>query len=274
MKKKTGIESIFDINSSNIWALTGHEIAELWEEGKRDEEMVNSEEKMLNTIRLAFDVHHYNPADARDVERYESNAEYNTFSRSRANLGCVAIRKRTVRRISDISYENVAHVTTQQLLALISDNFGMGWDAIPLAVKDIIEAGFEVSTTTLPAKRLHAPGGTLEKKLADGFDVLEVSQGSWIEAIFVKKRELQEKIRLQNPDQYDEEGNRIVPTDEEGEPIPEQDGDEEREEEGADDEQLDETFYGTYIAEADQKDDEEDEEGHGDTHVEVEEDDL
>lgn len=256
MKKKTGIESILDINSSNIWTMSEHEISELWEEGKRDEEMAASEEKLLNVVRLAFDVHHYSPEDPRDVERYETSTEYSTFSRSNPSLGCVAIKKRTVRRLTDVTYENVNHLSTRQMLDLIDDNFGSGWDAIPLAIKDIIESGFEVSTTTLPAKRLHAVGGTLEKKVADGFDVLEVQKGSWVEAIFAKKRELQEKIRLQDSEMYDEDGNRIVNTDEDGEELPDTERDDERDDDDSNDPDspLDETFYGTYIAEADQKD--------------------
>ena len=258
MKKKNGIESILDINSSNIWGLDAHEIAELWEEGKHEEEMSGSEDKLLGLIRLAFDVHHYNPEDPRDVARYEESHEYSNFSRTDIKKGCVAIRKRSVRRISDLTYENIKHITANQLLDLINDNFGSGWDAIPLAVKDIIESAFEISTTTLPAKRLHAAGGTLEKKLADGFEVLEIQKGAWTEAILAKKRELQEKIRLQDADEYDEDGNRIVPSDEEGELPPE--NNEEKEEDVDNNETLDETFYGTYIPEAEQKEDE-DEDG-------------
>lgn len=266
MKKvfQGGMESILDINSNNIWLLDESDVAELWEASRRDEELGGSENKLLNTIRLAFDVFHYNPEDSRDVERYEASGEFATFQRTQPKDGCVAVRKREIRRITDITYENIKHLTNAQLLRLIEDNFGGGWDAIPLQIKDIIESGFDVTTTTLPEKRLHAPGGTLERKLADGFEVLEVKKGLWVEAIFLKKKELMEKVRLQDSKMYDADGNRIQNmSDDEDEDLPEneeKDPDEENEEKDPDDETIDETYYETYIAEADTKGDEEEEE--------------
>ena len=75
-------------------------------------------------------------------------------------------------------------------------NFGGGWDSLSQSIKDIIESGFDISTTTLPQARLHKPGGMYEKKVADGYDVLEVPKGTWVEAIFVKLKPQQEKPRL------------------------------------------------------------------------------
>lgn len=256
-KKQTSsfeLFSILDINSSNIWSLSENEIANLWEISRKNDELAGSESKLLNIIRLAFDVFHYNPKDPRDVERFENNGLYAKFSRNKESDGRVAVRKREIRRITDITYETVKHLDTQQLLALISDNFGGGWDAISLQIQDIISTGFEVSTTTLPAKRLHAPGGTLEKKLADGFEVLEVKKGCWTEAIFVKKKDPLEKLHAQNEGLYDEDGNRIQPSDDEDlSEIDEKDS-----EKDDDDESLDENFYGTFIPEAETKDEEED----------------
>ncbi len=124
--------------------------------------------------------------------------------------GCVAIRRKAIERITDLSYENIRHISTAMLLELIDRNFGGGWDAIALAVRDIIETGFEISTTQLPASRIHAPGGTLDKKVAQGFDVLEIPKGTWVEAIFAKKKDPVEKIHMDLPErEYDEEGNPI-----------------------------------------------------------------
>jgi hypothetical protein len=90
------------------------------------------------------------------------------------------------------------------LLELINRNFGGGWDSIALAIRDIIETGFEISTTQLPQSRIHAPGGTVEKKVAQGFDVLEIPKGTWVEAIFAKKKDPVEKIHIELPEPGDE----------------------------------------------------------------------
>ena len=101
------------------------------------------------------------------------------------------------------------------LLELISRNFGGGWDSISLSIRDIIEMGFEISTTQLPQSRIHAPGGTVEKKIAKGFEVLEIAKGTWVEAIFARKKDPVEKIQTSLPKrEYDEEGNLIPSTNE------------------------------------------------------------
>ena len=131
---------------------------------------------------------------------------------------------------------------------MIEGNFGGGWDSISLTIKDIIESAFDISTTTLPASRIHAAGGTLERKVADGYEALEIAKGTWVEAIFAKKREPVEKLRFVPEPEYDEDGNRRI-VDEDTET------DSESEEEG--DTAGDDTFYGSYTPEADIKDVEE-----------------
>ncbi len=243
-KKNYSLESILDLNSSNIWGADMHELAELWKQEKDEEGFSSSEEKLLNVIRLAFDVYHFNEADEREAAKYKTD-EYALLERTEAKKGMAAIRKRTIRQITDLSYENIKHITAATLLELIDRNFGGGWDSISLAIKDIIETGFDISTTTLPASRLRAKGGVYERKVEDGYDVLEIAKGTWVEAIFAKKKEPQEKLRLISDSDYDEEGNRRhIENDEEEEE------DREHEEETNDDD----TFYESYTPEAAAKD--------------------
>ena len=187
-KKNYYLDSVLDLNSSNVWGVDGQELLDLWQKDIKDEDFASSEEKVLNVVRLAFDVYHFDPKDEREVKRY-STGEYVILPGSSKHKDAIAIRKKVIRQITDLSYENVKHITAAQLLSLIEANFGGGWESISLTIRDIIESAFDISTTTLPASRIHAPGGTLERKVADGYDVLEISKGTWIEAIFAKKRE-------------------------------------------------------------------------------------
>ena len=41
--------------------------------------------------------------------------------------------------------------------------------------------------------------------------MLEIPKGSWVEAIFAKKREPMEKLRFVPEQEYDEDGNRRIP---------------------------------------------------------------
>lgn len=252
---ENALASILDLNANNIWNVAPDEIAELWEKEAIEDGFPPYEEKLLNTIRLAYDVVHFDNGDEREAAKYTTD-EWTTFARTDLRKGCVAIRKRNISRLTDLSYENIRHITTSTLLELIDRNFGGGWESIPLSVKDIIESGFEISTTTLPASRIHAPGGSLERKVADGFEVLEVTKGTWIEAIFAKKKAPATKLRMVLEPEYDEDGNRIHNDDDDEELDDREVDDEDEDDEEPQPTEDDETFYSTYAPEADVKDDE------------------
>ncbi len=251
------LESILDINSNNIWNISPGEIVELWTEGMAEESFPPYEEKLLNIIRLAFEVVHFDNGDERESAKYETD-EWSTFPRSDIKKGVVAIRKRNISKLTDLSYENIRHITVATLLELISRNFGGGWESIPLSIRDIIESSFEVTTTTLPASRLHMEGGTLERKLADGFEVLEVEKGTWIEAIFAKKKAPMTKLRMLMEPEYDEEGNRIRNEDDEDVDERDDDVDDDDVDEEPQPNEDDDTFYSSYAPEADVKVDDDD----------------
>lgn len=90
-------------------------------------------------------------------------------------------------RVTDLTYENIHHISAAKLIEVLDRNFGGGWDSLSQSIQDIIESGFDISTTTLPKDRLHKVGGMYEKKVNDGFEVLEIPKGAWVEAILPRK---------------------------------------------------------------------------------------
>ena len=218
MGKEKGVEtyvldSILDLNATNVWNVSEHEIKRAWEDEQDDGSFSLSEDKLLNIIRLCFEVVHYNVNDQRECEKYE-NGEWVTFQHCNKKKGWVAIRRKHITRLSDLSYENVRHITAATLLELIDRNFGGG-------------------------------------KLAQGFEVLEIVKGTWIEAIFAKKKEPVAKLHL-NEDKYDENGNLRKGSakgfDEDDEDVPDIDNENLNDDidDSIDEEQLDETFYSNF----------------------------
>lgn len=249
-KKNYYLESVLDLNSNNIWGVDAQEIMELWLKDLKEEGFASSEDKVLNVIRLAFDVFHFDQKDEREMAKYNVN-DFTILPCADKRKGAVAIRKKQIKQITDLSYENIRHISASVLLELINRNFGGGWDSISLAIKDIIESSFDISTTTLPASRIHAKGGTLEKKVADGYEVLEIPKGTWIEAIFAKKKEPMEKLHFSSDSEYDEDGNRKV-VDDDNDDDDDRMRDDDMDDDGSN--ENDETFYGSYTPEADIKD--------------------
>lgn len=246
MKQEIALESILDLNSTNVWQLHEYDIKRAWENEKSECSFASSEDKLLNIIRLSFDVVHYNPSDPREQAKYE-NGEWATFQHCDEKKGWVAIRRKYITHLNDLSYENIRFISAATLLELIDRNFGGGWDSISLSMKDIILSGFDISTTTLPAGRMHIAGGTLEKKVAQGYEVLEITKGTWIEAIFAKKKEPLAKIRM-NDNKYDEDGNLrrspIKDSEDSEEDLPEdQEQNDDEVDNSPDDDQMDEMYY-------------------------------
>ena len=106
-----------------------------------------------------------------------------------------AIKKHPITRVTDLTYENIGHISAAKLIEVLDRNFGGGWDSLSQSIQDIIQHGFDISTTTLPSDRLHKKGGMYEKKVADGYEVLEIQKGSWTEAIFAKEKPKVERQR-------------------------------------------------------------------------------
>ena len=97
-----------------------------------------------------------------------------------------AVKKKPIIHVTDLTYENIRYISTTELLEVLNRNFGGGWESLSRSVQNIILSNFDVSTVILPKDRLHKKGGFYEKKVKDGFEVLELEKGGWVEAIFAK----------------------------------------------------------------------------------------
>ena len=167
----------------------------------------------------------------------------------------LAIKKRPIMRVTDLTYENIRHISAAKLVEVLDRNFGGGWDSLSQSIQDIIESGFDISTTTLPKDRLHKKGGMYEKKVADGYEVLEVAKGSWVEAIFAKLKPESYKPRMQfdthlgDDEEYDEDAD--LPDDDYNKP----DEDDVELDEPNDDEINEDNYRTTFTIEQDSDED-------------------
>lgn len=196
------------LTKKNIWEVQENDIFRLWEDGEKDAETRDNARHYADIIKTAFTVEEIDP---------DSDAMKNKYEQMGFKVGAVrtddnakrtwAIRKKPIVRVSDLTYENIHHITAAKLVEVLERNFGGGWDSLSQSTKDIIESGFDISTTTLPKDRLHKPGGMYEKKVADGFDVLEVPKGTWVEAIFAKEKPEVEKPRMAFADEGEPTGD-------------------------------------------------------------------
>ena len=185
------------LNKSSIWDIQENDVFRLWESAEKDAEMRDNLRHYQDIIRSAFLIEEI-PDDSKPVrEKYEKlGYKVAQVKIDEYNRVTWALKKKPIVRVTDLTYENIRHITAAKLVEVLDRNFGGGWDSLSQSIKDIIESGFDISTTTLPKDRLHKKGGMYEKKVADGYDVLEVEKGTWVEAIFAKLKPESEKPRM------------------------------------------------------------------------------
>ena len=191
------------LNKSNVWELQENDVFRIWSAGEKDADMTENINRYITILRSAFEIEEVKVDRPEIIKKYEARGMCVGLLRvDESNKVKYAIKKRPILRVSDLTYENIRHISAAKLLEVIERNFGGGWDSLSQSIKDIIESGFDISTTTLPKDRLHKPGGLYEKKLEDGFDVLEIPKGLWTEAIFAKEKPEMVKVKMR----YDEDG--------------------------------------------------------------------
>lgn len=193
------------INKSSVWDIQENDVFRMLEAAEKDSDLRDNIRHYIDIIKSAFEIEEIKIDRPEVVKKYEARGfKVGMIRTDEAQKQKVGIKKRPIMRVTDLTYENIRHISAEKLLEVLDRNFGGGWDSLSQSIQDIIQNGFEISTITLPKDRLHKQGGTYEKKIADGFSVLEIPKGAWIEAIFAKLKPEIEKPRVKfDPDEED-----------------------------------------------------------------------
>ena len=197
--------SLKALTKSSVWDIQENDIFRMLEAAEKDSEVKDNLRRYADIIRSAFMIEDVKDDNKLLREKYTKQG-YKVGTIKLGDDGKVvwAIKKRPISRVTDLTYENIRHITAAKLVEVLERNFGGGWDSLSQSIQDIIESGFDISTTTLPKDRLHKKGGMYEKKVADGYEVLEVEKGTWVEAIFAKLKPETFKPRMKFDDPRDE----------------------------------------------------------------------
>lgn len=195
MKEKKAI-TLKTLTKSNVWDIQENDVFRMWTAAEKDVDLKDYARKYLDIIRSAFEVEEVKIDKPEIIKKYEARGlKMGTIRMDENTKQKIAIKKKPIARVTDLTYENIRHITATKLIEVLERNFGGGWDSLPQSIQDIILSGFDISTTTLPKDRMHKPGGLYEKKVNDGYEVLEIAKGLWIEAIFAKEKPQAEVLK-------------------------------------------------------------------------------
>ena len=206
--KETNIKALTlkTLNKSNIWDTQENDIFRMWEAAEKDADLKDNMRHYMDIIRSAYDAEEVIIDKPEIIKKYEKRGF--KIGQLKVDEGTKlkwAIKKHPISRVTDLTYENIRHISAAKLVEVLDRNFGGGWESLSQSIQDIIQSAFDISTTTLPKDRLHNPGGMYEKKVNDGFEVLEIAKGTWVEAIFAKEKPIVERVhsRFDIPDEED-----------------------------------------------------------------------
>ena len=154
------------LTKSTVWDVQENDIFRMLEAGEKDAEMKENFRRYTDIIRTAFMIEEIKE-DNDIIRKKYNNMGYKVgaIKLSEDTQTILAIKKRPISRVTDLTYENIRHISAAKLMEVLDRNFGGGWDSLSQSIQDIIESGFDISTTTLPKDRLHKKGGMYEKKV-------------------------------------------------------------------------------------------------------------
>ena len=247
MKRQGQSLSLKNLTKSNVWDIQESDVFRLWAQAERDADLKDNEHHYIDVLKSAFTIEEVKVDKPEVIKKYEDRGyQVGTIRLDESTVVKWALKKKPILRITDLTWENIHHISAQKLIEVLERNFGGGWESLPQSVQDIIQSGFDISTTTLPTARLKKPGGLYDKKTSDGFEVLEISKGSWTEAIFAKEKPMAtvNHIKFSQPEEQDDDDDFDNLDDEEDLPKDEKSS-EEDDDDGFDDDKLTEESYRT-----------------------------
>ena len=249
------------LTKSNIWDIQENDVFRLLDTAERESDLKENMRHYVDIVKSAFDIEEVKIDKPEVIAKFEERGFKVGFVRLDDSAKIKwAIKKKPILRVTDLTYENIRHISATKLLEVLDRNFGSGWEGVPQSIQDIIERGFDISTTTLPKDRLHKPGGMYEKKIKDGYEVLEVEKGTWVEAIFAKEKPEVQTIKEvsddDDDDNFEDEDNlnpdaeEEITVDDEFEETDEEEGDDSYD----DDKLIEESYRTTYDEDPDNLD--------------------
>ena len=140
------------LTKSSVWDIQENDIFRLCEAAEKDAEIKDNLRHYVDIIRSAFTIEEINAESKVLVQKYENlGYKVGQVKLDENQKVTWAIKKRPISRVTDLTYENIRHISAVKLVEVLDRNFGGGWDSLSQSIKDIIGRGGGISTTTRPA---------------------------------------------------------------------------------------------------------------------------
>ena len=124
-KEEKKVWSIKTLTKSSVWDVQENDIFRMWEGAEKDAEVKENVRHYVDIIRNAFMIEEVKGDLGIEKKKYEKQgykvAEVKLDDNKRVTW---AIKKRPIMRVTDLTYENIRHISASKLIEVLDRNFG------------------------------------------------------------------------------------------------------------------------------------------------------
>lgn len=104
------------LTKSNVWDVQENDILRMWEAGARESDFKDSADHYLEIIKTAFSVEEIKVDKPEVIQKYEDRGyKTMTLKTSDSEKRLIAIKKKPIQRVTDLTYENINHISAGKL---------------------------------------------------------------------------------------------------------------------------------------------------------------
>ena len=119
--------SIKAVTKNSVWDIQENDVFRMWEAATKDAEVKENIQHYLDIFKSAFLIEEIKDEAPAVKKGYEKRGYKVMDIKLDENLKFLwAIKKRPITRVTDLSYENIRHISAAKLLEVIDRNFGGG----------------------------------------------------------------------------------------------------------------------------------------------------
>lgn len=120
MTKDKQAITLKNLTKSNVWELQENDIFRLWEAAEKDSDLSENLSRYLTIVRTAFEVEEVKLDRPEIIKKYEARGMSVGFLKMEEGTKVkYAIKKRPILRVTDLTYENIRHISAAKLLEVI-----------------------------------------------------------------------------------------------------------------------------------------------------------
>ena len=127
MEQQTGKKalSLKSMTKSTIWDVQENDIFRMWESAEKDVELRDNTRHFVDIIRSAFMIEEIKDETKAIRTKYEKMGyKVGQIKIDEDKRITWAIKKRPILRVTDLTYENIRHISAAKLIEVLDRNFG------------------------------------------------------------------------------------------------------------------------------------------------------